>query len=126
MLAAGPGHDVAPPLAVVLRPVVAQPQRVAQLVRQGVGRAEPGTGVHRPQRPHHTELNCCAGVATRRNCEWGVRLKPIIRKELIRLWLAYTPLKPHFICRHKNDPNQQILLPVSLEISIVETLRAYK
>ena len=33
----------------------------------------------------------------------------IAAKELNRLWLAYTPLEPlelHFICRHKNDPNQ--------------------
>ena len=29
-------------------------------------------------------------------------------KDSIRLWLSYTPLEPlepHFICRHKNEPN---------------------
>ena len=45
--------------------------------------------------------------------------------ELIRLWLVNTPLQPlepHFICRHKNYQNQQILLTVSLK----EWWRAYK
>ena len=49
-------------------------------------------------------------------------------KDLIRLWLAYTPLaleplELHFICRHKNDQNQQILLTISLKYVY---LRIYK